>query len=69
MSYRLEIGPKAEKSFGKLPKEIALKLIRKLRDLEGDPFRYLKHFEGGGYKFRVGDYRAIVDVDFERRVF
>ena len=68
MNYEIEIGLKAKKAFNKLPKSIALRLAKKLRQLKEDPFRYLKHFEGGGYKFRVGDYRALIDVDFERKV-
>jgi mRNA-degrading endonuclease RelE of RelBE toxin-antitoxin system len=51
-----------------LPKDIALRLTKKMCQLKENPFRYLKHFEGGGYKFRVGDYRALIDVDFTRKV-
>lgn len=68
MSYEIEIGLKAKKVFNKLPKGTALRLIKKLRQLKENPFRYLKHFEGGGYKFRVGDYRALIDVDFTRKI-
>lgn len=68
MSYEIEIAPKAKKVFDKLPEKIALRLVQKLRQLKESPFRYLKHFEGGGYKFRVGDYRALIDVDFARKV-
>jgi len=68
MSYTIEIGLKAKKGFDNLPKEIALRLTKKLHQLKENPFRYLEHFEGGGYKFRVGDYRALIDVDFTRNV-
>lgn len=33
-----------------------------------EPFRFLEHFEGNGYKFRIGDYRALIDVDFEKKI-
>ena len=68
MNYEIEIGLKAKKVCTKLPKETALRLMKKLRQLKENPFRYLEHFEGGGYKFRVGDYRALIDVDFTRKV-
>ena len=61
MNYEIEIGLKAKKVCTKLPKETALRLMKKLRQLK-------EHFEGGGYKFRVGDYRALIDVDFTRKV-
>ncbi len=68
MNYKIEIGPKAQKFFNNLPRDISLRLTNKLRQLQEDPFRYLKHFEGGGYKFRIGEYRALIDVDFARKV-
>ncbi len=68
MSYEIEIGLKAKKVFNNLPNEVALRFTKKLRQLKENPFRHLRHFEGGGYKFRVGDYRAIIDVDFERKI-
>lgn len=68
MSYEIEIGPKAKKFFKKLPKEVALRFTKKFYHLKTTPFRYLEHFEGGGYKFRIGDYRALIDVDFGRKV-
>lgn len=33
------------------------------------PFHYLEHFESAlYYKYRIGDYRALIDVDFENRL-
>ncbi len=41
----------------------------KLRLLKEDPFQYLEHFEGQDYyKLKVGDYRALIDVDKEQRI-
>ena len=68
MSYEIEIGKKAQKTFSKLPKDTAMRMIKKIYRLKENPFRYLKHFEGGGYKFRMGEYRALIDVDFSRKV-
>ncbi len=30
--------------------------------------KLVEHFEGDYYKLRVGDYRALVDVDFEKSI-
>ena len=38
-------------------------------DISENPFRYLEHFEGKDvYKLRIGDYRALVDVDFQNKI-
>jgi len=28
----------------------------------------LEHYEGQGYKLRIGDYRALIDVDNQRKI-
>ena len=33
-----------------------------------EPSHYLEHYEGGGYKLRIGDYRALIDADFENKI-
>jgi len=68
MSYGIELTPKSDKFLNKLPKEIALRIIGKLKQLMENPFRYLEHYEGDGYKFRIGDYRALIDVDFVNKI-
>ncbi len=68
MSYKIELGPRAKKAIIKLPQEISLRIIKKLRQLEENPFHYLEHYEGDGYKFRIGNYRALIDADIENNV-
>ena len=68
MRYSLEFGPKAEKFIDKLQKDIAIRIIEKLKQIQEDPFRYLEHYEGDDcYKMRIGDFRALVDVDFSSK--
>jgi len=65
MRYSLEFGPKAERFIDKLQKNTAIRIIEKLKQIQEDPFRYLEHYEGDKcYKVRIGDYRALIDVDF-----
>ena len=41
--------------------------LRKLRC--ENPFHFLEHYEGDDYyKFRAGEYRALVDIDFENKI-
>ena len=52
-----------------MPKELIKRVLNKVDKVKEDPFRYLEHFEGQNvYKLRIGDYRALVDVDFEKKV-
>ncbi len=60
--------PKVRKFLRKLPKGTAARIVLKSRDLMDNPFHYLEHFEGEGcYKFRVGDYQMLVDVDNDKK--
>lgn len=68
MSYEISWHPQAAKYVEKLPHSIATRILDKFDDLAEDPFRYLEHFEGEGYKFRIGEYRALIDVDFDKKV-
>ncbi|MBI4144332.1 type II toxin-antitoxin system RelE/ParE family toxin [Candidatus Woesearchaeota archaeon] len=68
MTYEIIWHPVAAKNLESLPHHDATRVLKKFDELSENPFRFLEHFEGGGYKFRVGNYRAIIDVDFERKL-
>jgi mRNA-degrading endonuclease RelE of RelBE toxin-antitoxin system len=69
MKYSIEFGPKAKKVMKKLPDEISLRIINKLKSITADPFRFLEHFEGDNlFKLRIGYYRALIEADFVRMV-
>ena len=69
MSFEIEIGPLVKKYFDKLPENIAQRIIKKLNQIKENPFRYLEHFEGqNGFKLRIGDYRAIIDADLQKKI-
>ena len=45
------------------------RIRRKLKETAINPFYYLEHFEGKDYyKLRIGDYRALIDVDFKSKI-
>jgi len=66
MSFAIEWDQKAFKFLDKLQKDVAERILDKLEEVREDPFRYLEHYEGEGYKLRIGDYRMLVDVNFEK---
>lgn len=68
MSYEIIWHPKAAKYVESLPKTIAKRILEKFDEVAVYPFRYLEHFEGEGYKLRLGEYRALLDVDFQQRI-
>ena len=53
----------------KQDKFIEERLRRGLEKLKCEnPFHFLEHYEGRDYyKFRIGDYRALIDVDFQNK--
>ena len=64
--WEVIISPDVQSFLTKLDQQLAELLQKGLRKLKtDDPFHYLEHFEGKDYyKFRIGDYRALIDVDF-----
>ncbi len=63
MSYTINLHPGVVKFLNKSETLLADRIRTKLNLLGEDPFRFLEHYEGNLYKLRVGDYRALIDVD------
>ena len=69
MTYNIKLHPKVAKFIKKCDADLSERIKKKLNLLKDDPFRYLKHYEGDDvFKLRIGDYRALVDVDTEREL-
>ncbi len=69
MAYSLKLDRDANKFLNGLPLNIAERIAKKLETIKENPFRYLEHYEGDKcYKLRIGDYRALIDIDFERKI-
>jgi mRNA-degrading endonuclease RelE of RelBE toxin-antitoxin system len=67
--YSIKLHPKVDKFIRKCEGELAERIRVKLRTLKDDPFRYLEHFSGDDfYKFRIGEFRALIDVDMKNHV-
>lgn len=66
MNYKLVYTQRAAKDIRKLDQKAKSRIGRALLRLETDPIRYAKrltNFSLGAYRFRIGDYRAIFDLD------
>ena len=69
MTYSLKWTNQASNYLAKLQQDIALKIYNKIISIKENPFRYLEHYsEKELYKFRIGDYRALIDVDIKRKI-
>ena len=68
MIYKLILTKKAKNDFISLEKKVQKKIANKLRFfIAGNhPMKYAKKLKDnrlGSYRFRIGDYRTIFDVD------
>ena len=62
--YELRFDKKALENLQKLEKPIRERIWNKLQQCKQDSLHFLEHLtEVDGYKLRVGDYRAIIDLD------
>lgn len=69
MPYQTKLHPKVVEFLNKLPSDISERIKKKIKSIEENPFRYLEHYEGEDFfKLRIGDYRALVDVDTSRKI-
>lgn len=69
MNYAVKLHPHVERFLHRCERELSLRLRRKFKLLERDPFLFLEHYSGQDFhKLRIGDYRALVDVDQERKI-
>lgn len=67
--WRVLLHPRVHRFLEKQDPTLRNRLEDGLRKLKSDPYRFLETLEGrGAYKFRIGEYRAIVDLDPDRRV-
>jgi len=62
--YQVIFTPKAGKQLAKLPKDIQVRILQALKRIRIRPESHLtKLIDDPAYKFRVGDYRLIVDLN------
>ncbi len=67
--WEVLLHPKVDKFLNELDPNLKERIKNKLREVRESPFRFLEHFEGSDYyKLRVGDYRALIDIDFQNKL-
>lgn len=68
MKYQIKFSTQSKKFFKKLSKEIQERIKNKFREISKGPSRYLEHYEGSCHKIRIGNLRALVDIDNRRKI-
>ena len=69
MTFTVMLHPQVDRFIEKLERSVADRIRKKLRLLHDEPFRFLEHHEGADvFKLRIGDYRALIDVDSRKRL-
>lgn len=65
MSYEVKYDQKAGEDLDHLPKEISGRIIKKIKQVSetGNGIESIKN-KSYGFKIRIGDYRAIVDLTY-----
>jgi mRNA interferase RelE/StbE len=62
--YKLIFDPKAIDFLEKAPKDIAKRIWNKILSTKEDPYHFFERLtDRKDYKLRIGDYRAIADID------
>jgi mRNA interferase RelE/StbE len=64
--YRTVFRPEARDELRKIPRDVALRILARLTELEGDPFGFNTTAlvsQPERRRLRVGDYRVIYTVD------
>ena len=66
MIYEIKYDPKAEKQLEKLPRDVTSRIVKRI-GFVGEMGRGIEKIkdEKYGYKIRIGDYRALVDITYE----
>ena len=69
MTFRVEFAELAARKFRKLDKPIRDRIVAKLRAIAEGPDRHLTRLRSvEAYKLRIGEYRLVVDVDWEAHI-
>lgn len=66
--FDVELSSQVKRFLKKMDKSDSLRTLKKFEQIRIEPFKFLEHFEGDGYKFRVGKYRALIDVDVKEKI-
>ena len=67
--FRIEFSAESVKVLEGLDKSHSSRIVKKVESIVGNPARFVERLVGRSeYKLRIGDYRAILDIDERQKV-
>lgn len=66
MRYEINFSNQATKFIRSLQSDIQERIKGRFKEIAENPFRFTEHYEGEYYKIRIGQFRALVDIDREK---
>ena len=67
--YRAEYSAEAVRTLERFDRPSASRIVRKIDSILDNPSRYVVRLSGRPeFKLRIGDYRAILDIDERRKI-
>lgn len=67
MDFNIELSQNAKKELNNLDREIAIRILKKLKEVKSNPLHYVKRLVGSElYSLRVGDYRALMMISNDK---
>ncbi len=67
MGYDLELSQNAKRDLDSLEKTTVIRILKKLREIIIDPYRYVKRLTGSElFSLRIGDYRVLMILNKEK---
>ncbi len=69
MNYHVRLHPQVDKFLRKCEANLSVRIKNKLWEIRENPFAFIERLETQDfYKLRIGDYRALIDVDLKRKI-
>lgn len=68
MTYEINFSNQATKFIRNLQSDIRERVKTKFREIAENPYRFTEHYEGDYHKIRIGQFRALVDIDTDKMI-
>jgi mRNA interferase RelE/StbE len=69
LTLEVEFSTLAAEEFRKMEMSVRRRIVRKLSQVAENPRRHIRTLRGiGAFTIRDGEYREVVDVDFDREI-
>lgn len=68
MTYEIKFSNQATKFIRNLQRDFLGRIKSKFKEIAENPLRFTEHYEGDYHKIRIGPFRALVDIDEQKKI-